>query len=107
MSSQDVFSKQVREYFKIEGDFSRVMVSGESVTIGECDVEARDVDGTDVSYGETGAILADDLAVSSSGKGLTVTVLGGSSAKAPYIITFLLKTSAGNYWELDIEMGVD
>ena len=100
------FTKQIGEKFYIEADFSDNIASTETVVIGNSSVTATDALGVNVSFGQPNAVLTDTLAVSASGDGLIVRVTAGAEATSPYKITFLMETSLGNVWELDVQMTI-
>jgi hypothetical protein len=94
-------SKQPSEKYFIEADFSKVWMSGDSVTLASSSVVAVNNADEDKT---SEVIEAGDTAVSTSGKGLVIRVKAGSVAESPYKITAKIMTSLGNEWELDIPM---
>jgi len=94
-------SKQPSEEYLIEADFSKVWISGDSVTLASCTFTAVDKTGADKTSTVTDQTT---LAASSSGKGIVVRVKGGEVASSPYKLTAKIKTGLNQRWELDIPM---
>jgi len=94
-------SKQPSEEYYIEADYSRVWVTGESVTLASSTITAVNKADED----KTADVLdVSTHAVAPSGKGVVVRIRAGLVAESPYIITSKIKTSGGQRWELDMEM---
>ncbi len=94
------FEKQGWESFTISGGFTNVAIDGEIAVLSGSSVVCVDSQGTDV----TSTILWDsNIAV--DGTTLKVKVRpAGTEAASPYKITFRIKTSEDNYYEVDCEM---
>ena len=94
------FEKQPWESFSIEGGFTDLAIAGElAVEVGSS-VACADNEGTDVT---SDILWSNDLAV--EGAKLKVKVRqAGSEALSPYKITFKIKSSEDNFFEVDCEM---
>jgi len=95
------FTKQNSETFFISADFTDVLETGETITVGSSSAVAEDSTGT---VATSDVIEAGSLAV--SGSQLKVKVKAGTEALSPYKITFKAVTSLNNIWEKDVEMGI-
>lgn len=95
----ETFSKQVYEEFTIAGDISKVIESGETITLGSCVVEAEDKDGSDV-----GTSVLDQTTKAVDGSKLKILCRAGSEGASPYKITFKIVTSMSHKWEIDVRM---
>ena len=94
------FEKQNWESFTITGGFTDLAIAGEIAVLSGSSVVCADKDGTVV----TSDILYDS-ALSIDAATLKVKVKqAGTEAASPYKITFKIKTSEDNYYEVDCEM---
>ena len=94
------FEKQNWESFSIEGGFTNFAIVGElAVEVGSS-VVCTDNEGTDV----TTDILWSDALVVEAAKLKVKVRQAGTEAKSPYKITFKIKTSEDNFFEVDCEM---
>ena len=97
----DSFRKQNSESFFVDADFTNVLSTGETLVLGDCSVEAVDVNGDDVASTVTDQ---DSLAV--DGNKLKIRVQAGTEAASPYKLTFKATTSGANVWEKDVHMRI-
>lgn len=94
------FTKTAYEEFNIEGRFTRVLNSGETISGGS--VTATDNEGNDA----TDDVIQEDSTTILE-QGISVGVKGGTTDGEPYVITFKAESSAGNKWQLDVEMNIE
>ena len=101
MSSLQTFTKQNYEQFYIAGDISDFVESGEAISLTESSVVAEDKDSVDVSSvvleQATKSLFNNDLY-------LRIRCREGAEAVSPYKITFRIKTTLDNRWEIDARM---
>lgn len=104
----DEFEKQSREIFPIYGSILNVQEESETVVLGTSTITAMDKDGKDAGevIDQSSKILASDPDGSYTDNLLGVKVRDGSQAKSPYYITFLMFTSNGNKFEVDVKMKI-
>lgn len=109
-------TKQSYEEFRIHADFGLNMATGESLSVGDCDVKCWDKDDTEVTdtlldIATKTIVTGDAVADGGSGKdnaGLQVLIKGGTEAQSPYKFTFYGVTdkSPPHKWEKDITMRI-
>ena len=96
------FEKQGWESFTISGSFTDLAITGEIVVLTGSSVECVDKDGEDVLstilYNETLSVDGATLKVKLKA--------AGTEVASPYKITFKIKTSEDNFYEVDCEMYV-
>jgi len=97
----DAFTKQPSETFTIQASFVNVLDTGETITLGNSTVIAKD--NADVDVTDT-VIFAGSKTV--SGVYLKAKVQGGTEAASPYKITFLASTDLSNVYEIDVLMTI-
>ena len=103
------FVKQPAEEFYIYGSILHNQDSDETVSLASSSVTAMDLDGTDATatvLDATTKQLYDDPGGDYTDNALAIRVRAGAVASAPYKITFLLVTSKGNTYEIDVKMAV-
>lgn len=97
----EVFKKQSYEKFGVEGDFSKVLATGETLVLGSSVVIAEDKDGNDMS-----TTVLNQASLSVVGAKLVIQCKAGVATESPYKITFRTVTSANNQFEVDARMKV-
>lgn len=103
------FRKQPNEIFPIYGSILLNQGSGETVDLAESTITVVDKDGTDVTatiLDITSKQIFTDPDGNYPNNAVAVVVRAGTAAASPYKITFLLVTSTGNTWEVDVKMAV-
>jgi hypothetical protein len=99
-------SKQPYESFIGYGEFSNVMETGETISLGDSAVTATDKDDVDV----TADILSGSAAVYDDDDDnpwrLGMRIVDGTVALSPYKVTFKIVTSLSNKWEVDMYIEV-
>jgi hypothetical protein len=94
------FYKQPSESFVIAANYDTVLVDGETLLVGDCEITATDKNGADVTSSVISGKEVD-------GAYLKTTVLGDTEITLqPYKITFVAMTSLGNIFEVDAKMNV-
>lgn len=90
--------KQGFERYFIQGDFSAVLESGETLDVSNVNttITAIDSSGADVT-----ATIIDDASKYVDGTRLYVRIKDGDEVGSPYKITIKVETSNGNRWEVD------
>lgn len=99
------FTKQPYEEWVIAGSIEDVVDTGETITLGSCDVKAWQWD--DLTQEETTNVI--EIATLSKDDTLhylKVRVKGGTTAIATYKITFYIVTSLSNKYEIDVKMKI-
>ena len=104
------FKKQIYEEFFVHGSILNVQNDDETIVEGTSDIVAVDNVGTsatadvlDVAGTKT---VGDDPNGSYTNNVLSVRVKAGTEALSPYKITFKIVTSAGNKYEIDMQMTI-
>ncbi len=98
------FIKQTTEKFYIYGGITNVILTDDTIVIGSCSVVALDNADTVV----TATILdTDTLAVYDTTKVKVKLKAAGTEALSPYKITFIIVTSSGESYEVDVFMTID
>ncbi|MHA2265264.1 MAG: hypothetical protein ACXAEN_22975 [Candidatus Thorarchaeota archaeon] len=98
--------KQPYESFVGYGEFSNVMETGETITLGSSAVTAIDKEGEDASSD----LLSGSAAVYNDDDGnpwrLGIRIVDGTVLLSPYKVTFKIITSLANKWEVDMYVEV-